>query len=99
MKPRSVDLRAQVCRARDAGIPRTEVARLFGVGLSSVSRWHRAWQAGRALAPKPRPGRAPKSARTEHPARAAQGAADPDARLGMRCATWHTTHGGAVRGA
>src|SRR5215204_7319566 len=96
MKPRSVDLRAQVCRARDAGIPRTEVARLFGVSLSSVSRWHRDWQAGRALAPKPRPGRAPKITRTDHPALAAQVAADPDATLAMHCATWHTTHGVAV---
>jgi DNA-binding transcriptional regulator YdaS (Cro superfamily) len=39
MKTRSVDLREQVGRARDVGMPRTEVARLFGVSERSVSQW------------------------------------------------------------
>ena len=99
MKPRSVDLREQVCRARDAGMPRTEVARLFGVSESSVTRWHRDWRAGRALAPKPRPGRPPRIARAEHPALAALVAADPDATLAMHGATWEAAHGVAVSAA
>ena len=99
MKPRSVDLREQVCRARDAGMPRTEVARLFGVSESSVTRWHRDWRAGRALAPKPRPGRTPRIARAEHPALAALVAADPDATLAMHGATWEAAHGVAVSAA
>lgn len=96
MKPRSVDLREQVCRARDAGMPRTEVARLFGVSRSSVSRWHREWRAGRALAPKPRPGRTATIGRADHPALAAQVAADPDATLAMHCATWEANFGVVV---
>ena len=42
--------------------PLQEIARLFGVDLSSVKRWKRAWQAGGvdALAAKPHPPRATK---------------------------------------
>src|SRR5262245_26169637 len=96
MRTYSVDLRERVCQARDAGMPRTEVARLFRVSESSVARWHRDWAAGHALAPKRRPGRTPKIGRADHPALAAQVAADPDATLAMHCASWEAAHGVAV---
>lgn len=57
MKTYSVDLRERVCQARDAGMPRTEVVRVFGVSASSVSRWHHDWKSGASIVPKREPGR------------------------------------------
>jgi transposase len=41
MKAYSKDLRIKVLDAVDGGIPRTEVARVFGISMSPIKRWLR----------------------------------------------------------
>ena len=46
--------------AREHGLNKGEVARLFGVSLSSVKRFSRMAREGRPLAPRKAPGKRPK---------------------------------------
>ena len=55
-----MDLRKKFVEAKARGMPTVEVALLFGVGLSSVKRFHAAAREGKSLAPKKRPGSKPK---------------------------------------
>jgi transposase len=56
----SLDLRKKIVEAKERGVPTVEVARTFGVGLSSVKRYAATAHEGRSLAPKRRPGSKPK---------------------------------------
>ncbi len=56
----SLDLRKKIVEAKERGMPTVEVARTFGVGLSTVKRYAAAAREGRSLAPKKRPGSKPK---------------------------------------
>jgi len=59
--PISVEVRERVVAAYRAGKGTyAEIAELFGVGEASVDRWLRLAREKESLAPKPRPGRAPK---------------------------------------
>jgi transposase len=60
MKSYSEDLRHKIVAAVERGMPKTQAARLFDVSLSSVKRYSRMARQGNSLAPKRRPGRAPK---------------------------------------
>ena len=60
MNAYSLDLRKKIVAAKERGMPTTEVARTFGVGLSSVKRYAAAAREGKPLAPKRRPGSKPK---------------------------------------
>ena len=60
MNAYSEDLRKKIVEAAERGTPKTEVARSFGVGVSSVKRYVAAAREGRSLAPKKRPGSEPK---------------------------------------
>ena len=60
MRSYSEDLRHKIVAAVERGMPKTEAARLFDVSLSSVKRYARMARQGDSLAPKKRPGRAPK---------------------------------------
>jgi transposase len=60
MKSYSEDLRHKIVAAVERGMPKTHAARLFDVSLSSVKRYARMARQGNSLAPKKRPGRAPK---------------------------------------
>lgn len=60
MKSYSKDLREKIVVAVERGMPKSEAARLFDVSLSSVKRYVRMASSGASLAPKKRPGRAPK---------------------------------------
>jgi transposase len=60
MKSYSEDLRHKIVAAVERGMPKTQAARLFDVSLSSVKRYARMARQGDSLAPKRRPGRAPK---------------------------------------
>ena len=60
MNAYSEDLRKKIVEAAQRGTPKTEVARTFGVGVSSVKRYVAAVREGRSLAPKRRPGSKPK---------------------------------------
>jgi transposase len=48
----SLDLRKKIVEAKQRGLPTTEVAQTFGVGVSSVKRYAAAAREGRPLAPK-----------------------------------------------
>src|SRR3712207_6801245 len=60
MNAYSLDLRKKVVQAKQRGMSTAEVARAFGVGVSSVKRYAAAAREGRSLAPKRRPGSRPK---------------------------------------
>jgi transposase len=93
MKQYSVDLRERLLRAIDAGLPRAEAARLFGVGTSTIKRWRRQRRERGDLAPKPRPGRPPRVDPAQHAALTAQVAAYPDATLAEHCDAWAQASG------
>ena len=56
----SLDLRKKIVEAKERGMPTVEVARTFGVGLSTVKRYAATAREGRPLAPKKHPGSKPK---------------------------------------
>ena len=56
----SEDLRRKIVEAKQRGVPTVEVARTFGVGISSVKRYAKIAREGRSLRPKRSPGRPPK---------------------------------------
>ena len=60
MNAYSEDLRRKIVEARQRGTPTAEVARAFGVGVSSVKRYVATAREGRSLAPKKRPGSKPR---------------------------------------
>ena len=57
MNAYSKDLRLRVLDAVDWGVPRKEVAKLFGVSLSTLKRYIKRRREGEDLEPKPSPGR------------------------------------------
>jgi transposase len=56
----SLDLRKKIVEAKERGMPTVEVAKTFGVGLSTVKRYAATAREGRPLAPKKHPGSKPK---------------------------------------
>jgi len=60
MNAYSQDLRIKIVEARERGMSTSEVARTFGVGVSSVKRYVATAREGYSLAPKRRPGSRPK---------------------------------------
>ena len=60
MKAYSEDLRRKIVEAVEKGTSKSEAARAFGVGLSSVKRYVAMARKGRSLSPKKRPGSKPK---------------------------------------
>ncbi len=57
----SEDLRKKIAEAKERGMPTAEVARTFGVGISSVKRYAKTAREGGSLRPKRSPGRPPKA--------------------------------------
>ena len=60
MKAYSKDLRQKIVDAIERGMPKTEAARTFGVGISSVKRYATKAQKGESLEPGKAPGKRPK---------------------------------------
>jgi transposase len=56
----SLDLRKKIVEAKERGMPTVEVAKTFGVGVSTVKRYAATAREGRPLAPKKHPGSKPK---------------------------------------
>jgi transposase len=56
----SVDLRRRIVSAVESGMSKAQAARTFSVSLSSVKRYANKANRGESLAPKKRPGSAPK---------------------------------------
>ena len=57
MKAYSVDLRRKIVEAVSSGTPKAQVARAFGVGLSTVKRYASRAQRGVGLTPRKPPGK------------------------------------------
>lgn len=57
MNAYSKDLRLRVLRAVERGIPRKEIADLFGISRPTIGRYTKLKASGRQIAPKPSPGR------------------------------------------
>jgi transposase len=60
MSAYSEDLRRRIVSSVEAGMPKAQAARTFSVSLSSVKRYVQRAERGGSLAPKERPGAAPK---------------------------------------
>lgn len=56
MRAYSKDLRLKVLDAGDRGMPRKEVARIFGVSMPSIKRWLRRRRESGDVEPSPIPG-------------------------------------------
>ncbi len=56
MKAYSKDLRVKVLDAVDRGMPRREVARVFGISLPSIKRWLKRRRESGDVEPSPIPG-------------------------------------------
>jgi transposase len=56
MQPYPEDLRLKVLEAVDSGMPRTEVAEVFGVSLPTIKRWLKRKRETGEVAPTPHPG-------------------------------------------
>ena len=61
MNAYSEDLRQKIVAAKERGMSTSEVARTFGVGLSSVKRYAKTAREGGSLRPRRSPGRRPKA--------------------------------------
>jgi len=86
----SVDLRERSLRALASGLSATEVARLFDVSVSSLSRWQRRQRTTGDLTPDRATGRPRAIPAAQEPLLVAQVAAQPDATLAEHCARWAT---------
>jgi transposase len=95
MKAYSIDLRQRVLRAAQSGRPASEVARLFGVSVSTIKRYLVQAQTGR-LAPRRSPGRPRHIGPADQPALARQLEACPDATLLEHCLAWQQATGRGV---
>jgi transposase len=60
MKAYSKDLRRKIVDAIERGMPKTQAARTFGVGISTVKRYLSKAQRGKSLEPGKAPGKRPK---------------------------------------
>jgi transposase len=60
MSAYSEDLRRRIVTSVEGGMPKAQAARTFSVSLSSVKRYANKAERGQSLAPKKRPGSAPK---------------------------------------
>jgi transposase len=88
MKQYSADLRERLLGAIDAGLPQAEAARLFGVGVSTITRWRQRQRQTGSVAASPRPGRLRRIGREAEAALVARVRATPDATLAEHCAAW-----------
>jgi transposase len=93
MRAYSLDLRLKIVQALDRGLPPSQVAAAFGVGVSSVRRYRQQWRATGDLAPRPIPGDTPLIGREQYPALRAQVARQPDATLAEHCQAWEQATG------
>jgi transposase len=56
MKPYSKDLRLKVLEALDRGMPRREVAQIFGISIPTIKRWLKRRRETGEVGPRPSPG-------------------------------------------
>ena len=93
MKPYSKDLRLKVLDAVDRGMPREEVARVFGISVPSIKRWLKRRRETGDVRPSPVPGPpATKGVLLEEwlPGRLGN---DPDPTLAEHCEAFEEAYG------
>jgi transposase len=95
MNAYSKDLRVRVLDAVDRGVPRKEVANLFGVSLSTIKRYIKRRRAGEDLEPKPSTGRKRRILATAQEGRALweQLEQNDEATLERHCELWENKRG------
>jgi transposase len=93
MKAYSEDLRSRIVAAVDGGMPRSEAARVFGVGRATVKRYLALRRETGGLAPRPRRGPPPIKMAALAAALPVRLAAAPDATLAEHCAWYQETAG------
>jgi transposase len=95
MNAYSKDLRLRVLDAVDRGLPRKEVATLFGVSLSTIKRYVKRRREGEDLEPKPSTGRKRRILATSEEKRALweQLEKNAEATLERHCELWEQKRG------
>jgi len=93
MEAYSPDLRSKIVAAVEAGRSKTEVARVFGIGLSTVKRYLKQHQETGSLEPKRHPGPAPTIRAEQRVLLRAQLDAHPAAFLDEQCRLWEQQTG------
>jgi transposase len=93
MKPYSKDLRLRVLAAVDRGMPRKEVARVFGVSEPTIRRYLRLRRETGDIEPKPVPGPPARKGAALEAALPAQAQANPDLTLAEHCELFEDVHG------
>ncbi len=88
MRAYSLDLRQRIVAALDAGKAPSEIAPLFGVGVSTVKRYRQQWRETGALDPRTSPGRTPTIRPEQRERLRAQLVEHPTAILEEHCALW-----------
>lgn len=85
MNAYSEDLRKKIVEVVERGMPKSQAARVFGVGISTVKRYVATYREGRSLAPKKRPGSKPKLDEGARKLLEANLEEHPEATLPQRC--------------
>jgi len=93
MKAYSSDLRLKILAAVDADMNKSQAARTFRVGLSTVKRYVRQRRDTGSSAPRTAPGASPRIPPSQYPALIAQLSAHPDITLDEHCALWEEASG------
>jgi transposase len=93
MKPYSKDLRLRVLAAVDRGMPRKEVARVFGVSEPTIRRYLRLRRETGDVESKPVPGPPARKGAALEAALPAQARANPDLTLAEHCELFEDVHG------
>jgi transposase len=95
MNAYSKDLRLRVLEAVDRGMPRKEIAGLFGVSLSTIKRYIKRRREGQDLEPRPSTGRKRRILSTSEEKRALweQLANNDEATLERHCQLWEQKRG------
>lgn len=96
MKAYSTDLRQRIVAAVDRGMPRAEVAQIFGVSRATINRYLKRRREAGDLRARRSPGRRRAIPSDRQAALAAQLRARPDATLVEHCRAWREAHGVAV---
>ena len=94
MKAYAIDRRERIVRSVQAGRSQSGTARVFGIGVSTVTRSLQQQREHGSLAPKPIPGAARPSGPEHEEALRAQLQAHCDATLEQHCARWAQNHQG-----
>ncbi len=93
MKPYSKDLRLKVLAAVDRGMPRKEVARVFGVSEPTIRRYLRLRRETGDVEPKPVPGPPARKRGALEERLPAQVRLNPDLTLTEHCELFEEEHG------